>query len=48
MEATKPHSGAKIQLAEHETASHAAAVAAAADALFKEEKPWAKMNPAER
>jgi len=47
-EATKPHSGAKLQLAESETAQHAAAVAAAADALFKEEKPWAKMTPAER
>lgn len=29
-------------------ADHAAALAAAANEMFKEEKPWAKMTPAER
>merc|ERR1712022_60554 len=48
VEATKPHSGAKIQLSENETLDHAKALAAAADAMFKEEKPWEKMTPAER
>ena len=44
----KPTAGAKLQISESETANHAAAVAAAADALFKEDKPWAKMSPAEK
>lgn len=38
----------KAAVPDSEMANHAAAVAAAANELFKEEKPWAKMTPAEK